>query len=99
MDKRCLTTLGVLGAGAVVTGLVVWQSKRQPEFTAPDVPFEEVELVSQEDILAAADFVELDDYYVQISLLYRSHEISFEEYMVLYNAYVQRFDELWEVSA
>ena len=99
MDKKELIAAGVLGAGAVVTGLLIWRSKRSPEFEATEVPFEEVDLVNQDDILEAPDFEELDDYYVQISLLYRSHEISFEEYMVLYNAYVQRFDELWEVSA
>lgn len=61
----------------------------------PEAPTPPREMISQEDILAAIDFQELDDYYNEIALLYRGWHISFEEYMKLYDAYVQRFYELW----
>ena len=55
-----------------------------------------LEVPTRDDILSAADFQELDDYYNQITLLYRGWKISLEEYMNLYDAYEQRFYELWE---
>ncbi len=96
MTRKEPIVIGAIVAGAVAALVIASRVKAPPEMEEPEVPFEPLEMVTKEDILAAADFQELDDYYFQIALLYRAHKITFEEYMELYDTYVIRFNQLWE---
>lgn len=100
MNKALPVVLGVGVVGTVLLVMAARKAEAAPEVPPeipPEVPIEPMpEVPTRSDILTAADFQQLDDYYNQISLLYRSWKITFEEYMNLYYAYVQRFYELWE---
>jgi len=88
-----LIVLAALGAFMVIASR---RARAEPFPESPEVPITPIDHVpTRSEILSAEDFQTLDDYYIQISLLYRGYKISFDEYMDLYGAYEQRFYELW----
>jgi len=94
MNKAAPIVVGIATLGAIIA-IMSTRAKAAP-LVPSEVPFTPMELVTREDILAATNFQQLDDYYNEINWLYRGYHISLNEYMDLYNSYAQRFYELWE---
>jgi len=94
----------VIVGSVVVCGIVLAkQSAAAPAIEIPEeyeiappveIPFNPEEL--KEKIAAAKNLSELDDCFEEISSLFVNMEISYTEYLVLYQAYKARWYELGE---
>jgi len=73
-----------------ITGTVLALTRRSE--AAPPEPY----IPTTADILSSDSVTKLNAYYTLIGELYITGQISYDGYMLLYNAYVDRFYELTE---
>jgi len=113
MTARIAPVIGVLAFAGILTGIamkqwakahpvippVIPEYPEYPDLPAPEEPYcEPIVIPTANNILSSSNHEILDSYYYQISWLFTSNQIDFDHYMRLYNAYVERFYQLQEVS-
>jgi hypothetical protein len=96
--NKAIPIIAGLGLGGLALVLLARKAKAATPEIPPvvEVPFD-VETLKQE-IGQAKSLTDLEVYYQFISEIFIERKVSYVEYQALYNAYVQRFNELTGVA-